>query len=61
MTARRHGEELAGMHLPLEFPQAAQFAASRVEHGITVQLELFKLSSLKRAPKAVVEGCDYNI
>lgn len=49
------------MHLPLEFPQAAQFAASRVEHGITVQLELFKLSCLKEAPKAVVEGCDYNI
>lgn len=49
------------MHLPLKFPQAAQFAAARVEHGITAQLELFKLSSLKEAAKAVVEECDYNI
>lgn len=61
VTAPWHGEELAGMHLPLEFPQAAQFAATRVEHGITAQLELFKLSSLREAPKAVMEGCDYNI
>lgn len=49
------------MHLPLKFPQAAQFAAARVEHRITAQLELFRLSSLKEAPKAVMEGYDYNI